>query len=154
MRYSKKPNKTRSYAKVTTERYATRKTSITRDETSKVIHDRKKYTIPEKTNETIRDKRIIQYATNLRKWAPGATNRAALIFLTDLPINPAAPCSEGRDSCNSGKGRGREGTGNDQSRINKVTMIEIYLTTKKKKEKRKKQIRNKIVKHDVEQKNI
>jgi len=44
--------------------------------------------------------------------------------------------AEGRDSCNSGgKVRGREGTGNDQSRINKVTIMEIYLTTKKRKRK-------------------
>jgi len=62
--------------------------------------------------------------------------------------------AEGRDSCNSGGIRGREGTGNDQSRINKVTIMEIYLTTKKKKRKRKKQIRNEIVNHDIEQKNI
>jgi len=43
---------------------------------------------------------------------------------------------EGRDSCNSGgKVRGREGTDNDQSKINKVTIMEIYLTTKKKEKK-------------------
>jgi len=44
--------------------------------------------------------------------------------------------AKGRDSFNfGGKVRGREGTGNDQSRINKVTIMEIYLTTKKERNK-------------------
>jgi len=92
-RYSKKSNETRSYAKAMTRRYMMRKTSITRDEMSEMIHDRKKYAIHEETNETIRDKRTIHYATNLRKWAPGANSRATLIFFTNLQINPAVPYS-------------------------------------------------------------
>jgi len=45
--------------------------------------------------------------------------------------------AERRDSFNlGGKVRGREGTDNDKRRANKVTMIKIYLT-KKKKEKEK-----------------
>jgi len=76
-----------------TRRYTMRKTSIIHDETSEMIHDRKKYAIHEETNETIRNKRTIHYATNLRKWAPGANSRATLIFFTNLQINPAAPCS-------------------------------------------------------------
>jgi len=41
--------------------------------------------------------------------------------------------AEGRDSFNSGgKVRGREGKGNDQRKMNKVTIIKIYLTKKRK----------------------
>jgi len=65
--YSKKFNKTRPYAKATMRRYTTRKTSITRDETNEMIHDRKKYAIHKETNETIHDKRTIQYATTVLK---------------------------------------------------------------------------------------
>jgi len=57
--------------------------------------------------------------------------------------------AEGRDSFNlGGKVRGREGTDNDKRRANKVTMIKIYLT--KKKRKRKEQIRKEAVKHNIE----
>jgi len=50
--------------------------------------------------------------------------------------------AEGRDYFNlGGKVRGREGTGNDQRKINKITIIKIYLTKKRKRE-RKEQIRN------------
>jgi len=37
--------------------------------------------------------RKTRYAIILKKWAPGANNRATLIYSTNLEISPAAPRS-------------------------------------------------------------
>jgi len=55
--------------------------------------------------------------------------------------------AEGCDSFNlGGKVRGKESTGNDQRKINKVTIIEIYLTKKKKKKRTNKK---ETIKHSI-----